>query len=69
MLLLEQLERNVLADRQVAAVFMAAGSKDVQLPQLQEQRAVFDAALVEVPKPGKKIDAEQLELRRALGVA
>lgn len=69
MLLIEQLERNVLADRHVAAVFMAAGAKDVTLPVLQEKRQLFDAALVEEPKVLSVVDSERWELRRALGVA
>lgn len=68
MLLLDQLERQVLADRHVAAVLMAAGAKDVKLPVLHEQRELFDAALVEEPSPTKQISTEQMELRRALGV-
>lgn len=68
-MLLEHLERHVLADRHVAAVLMAAGAKDVTLPSLQEQRDRFYAALVEEPKPMAQVDIEQLELRRALGVA
>jgi hypothetical protein len=67
--LLENLERQVLADRQVAAVFMAAGSKDMTLPTFAEKRALFDAALVEEPKPVSQVDSEQMELRRVLGVA
>lgn len=67
--LLDQLERHVLADRHVAAVLMAAGQKDVTLPDLAEKRAVFDAALVEEPKVLAAVDSEQWELRRALGVA
>lgn len=60
-----------MADRHVAAVFMAAGQKDVSLPTLMEQRRLLDAALLAdlqgVNESG--IDAEQMELRRALGVA
>lgn len=70
MLLLENLERQVLADRHVAAVFVAAGDKDTKLPTFAEQRQLFDAALAEEPKPALGgVDAEQMELRQALGVA
>jgi hypothetical protein len=68
-LLLDELERQVLADRHVAAVLMAAGAKDVTLPSLQEQRQLFDAALSAEPTPLTAVDSEQMELRRALGVA
>ncbi len=47
---------------------MAAGAKDVDLPNLQEQRDRFEAALLEEPRPMAPVDREQLELRRALGV-
>ncbi len=59
----------MLAERHVAAVFMAAGDKEAKLPNLQEERDLFEAALLEEPKPLAPVDVEQLELRRALGVA
>lgn len=68
MLLLDQIERQVLADRHVAAVLMAAGAKDVKLPTFQEQRALFDSALEAAPT-FSRISTEQMELRQALGVA
>lgn len=70
-LLLDQMERQVLADRQVAAVLMAAGAKDVRLPSLAEKRAEFDEALAAEPKPSavSLLSDEQRELREALGVA
>lgn len=67
-LLVEQLERQVTADRQVAAVFIAAGAKKVELPQLPEQRRLLEAALVEEPRVLTSVDSKQMELRRALGV-
>ncbi len=67
-MLLEYLARQVLADRQVAAAFIVAGSKDTTLPTFPEQRALFEAALVEEPQAAE-VDTEQMELRRALGVA
>lgn len=69
--MLDRIERQVLADRQVTAVLIAAGA-DIPLPNFYEQRAIFDASLVEEPKPQEPLseaDAEQLELREALGVA
>lgn len=65
MLLLDALERHVLADRHVAAVLMAAGAKDVTLPQLQDARDAFDGSLFAA---ADAIDTEQQELHRALGV-
>jgi hypothetical protein len=67
-LLLEALERQVLADRQVAAVFIAARAEGVDLPSFAEQRARFDAALVAEPV-AVQVETEQQELRRMLGVA
>ena len=64
-LLLDKLERQVLADRGAAATLMAAGAKGVTFPTLAEQRAMFDAALAEDPKAE---DTEQQQLRKALGV-
>lgn len=69
MLLLDQVERLVLADRHVAAVLLAAGAKDVTLPTFAERRLVFDEALTAEPKRLEAVDSEQMELRRALGVA
>ena len=68
-LLVDQLERQVLADRQVAATLLAAGASGVELPDVADKRRLFDAALVEEPRPVTPIDDEQWELRRALGVA
>lgn len=69
-LLLDQLERLLLADRHVAAVLIAAGAEGVTLPTYQERRALFDAALVAEPtQQANEVDDEQMELRRALGVA
>ncbi len=72
MILLDNLERQVLADRQVAAVFIAARAEGVNMPSFHEERVKFDAALVADPQdrlPTSQVDVEQTELRRALGVA
>lgn len=65
MLLLEQLERQVLADRQVAAAFLAAGAQKVTLPTVEDARSEFYRRLVEVEKP---LDPERRVLLEALGV-
>lgn len=52
----------------VTATFIAAGAKDRTLPEFHEKRLLFDAALVEEPKPVKQLDRDQLALRRALGI-
>ncbi len=69
MLLLDQVERQTLADRQVAAAFMAAGAKGVDLPTFAEQRQLLDASLEADLQAVEGGDSDQMELRRALGVA
>jgi hypothetical protein len=66
--LVERLERQTLADRQIAATLIASG-RGADMPDMRAQRAAFDAALVEEPAPVTLVDSEQWELRRALGVA
>lgn len=68
MLLLDNLERHVLAERHIAAVMIAAGAEGVTLPEFFEQRELFDASLIEPPRAAV-VDSEQMQLRRALGVA
>lgn len=68
-LLLDELERQVLADRHVIAVHNASGRYEEQpLPTFHERRTVFDAALVEEART-TDVDSEEMQLRRALGVA
>ena len=72
LLLVEQLERQVIADRQIVATYNASGHfEDRPLPNFYEVRQQFDAALVEEPSliPVSVADLEQMELRQALGVA
>jgi hypothetical protein len=64
-LLLEQLERSVLTERQVTVAMLAAGAKDVTVPDVGQAREEFMAALL--AEPGE-VDVGQLELMRALGV-
>lgn len=68
MLLVEQVERQALADRQAAASLIAGGAKDVDMPEVAERRALLEASLTEEPRV-LSVDSEQWELRRALGVA
>lgn len=67
-LLVEQLERQVLADRQIAALQFVMSGEGGDLPTLAESVAQFDEALVAAPQPAD-VDDEQMRLRRALGVA
>lgn len=62
----EQLERRALVERQMAVTALAAGAKDVKIPDLDEVRTQFDAALLEEPK---MVDADDVALRRRLRVA
>jgi len=62
-LLIEQLERRTLTERQVTAVLRAANA-DVEEPDCDEARARFDAALVAAPVP----ESPNARLLRELGV-
>jgi hypothetical protein len=64
-LLLESLERQVLAERQVSAIRVLAGGEDVAVQSLEDARAAFDAALVAEPVP----ESPREQLLRELGVA
>ena len=63
-LLVEQLERRTIVERQVAAVLRAAGA-DVEEPDCADARVRFDAALVAAPVP----ESPNARLLRELGVA
>jgi len=62
----QQVERRTLADRQVAAVYLAAGAEDVTMPDPEQARAEFDAALQAAPRP---MTWKQRMLRQLTGVA
>jgi len=66
---LERLERQVLGDRQIAALQAVMSGQGGDLPTFSEQQAAFDAALIAEPEPLSAVGREQMELRRALGVA
>lgn len=64
---MDQVERTVLAERQVAAVLLASGRvKDVEMPTVAAAVAAYDAALVAELHPAQD---QQSELRQILGVA
>jgi hypothetical protein len=64
-LLLDKWERQALADRQ--GLISRGVSED--LPTLAEAQESLDEALTAEPKRLEAVDSEQMELRRALGVA
>jgi hypothetical protein len=64
-LLLDQWERQTLADRQA---LLSQGIGD-DLPTLVQAQTRLDEALAAEPKRLEAVDSEQMELRRALGVA
>jgi hypothetical protein len=64
-LLLDQWERQTLADRQA---LLSQGIGD-DLPTLVQAQVRLDEALAAEPKRLEAVDSEQMELRRALGVA
>lgn len=65
---MEQLERQVLADRQVAALQLVMSGQGGELPALADLTRQFDLALRAEPAP-RGLNDEQLRLRRALGVS
>lgn len=67
-LLAEQLERQVLTDRQIAALQFVMSGEGGDLPTLAEAVQQFEDALEADPQPAH-VDDEQMRLRRALGVA
>ena len=64
-LLVERMERQVLSERQVAAVLASGGAENIEMPQMDEARAEFDAALVAEPVP----ESPRAAMLRELGVA
>lgn len=48
---------------------MAAGAKGIELPMLEDERRRFDRELAAAPQVLTVLDRDQLDLRRALGVA
>jgi hypothetical protein len=64
-LLLDQWERQTLADRQG---LLASGVRE-ELPTLFEAQQRLHEALVAEPKRLESVDNEQMELRQAMGVA
>jgi len=64
-LLLDQWERQTLADRQG----LLANGVRKELPTLAEAQRRLYEALVAEPKVLESVDSEQMELRRAMGVA
>ena len=64
-LILDQLERQMLADRQA---LIASGVRD-DLPNLPQVQESLDARLHAEPEPMAPVDYERLELLQALGVA
>ena len=67
-LLVEQLERQVLSDRQITAFQLVMGGEGGELPTLPDVLGKFDEALNAAPVPAG-VDDEQMRLRRALGVS
>lgn len=66
MILVEQIERRVLADR---SAFIVRGVEMKDLPSLHEAQVALDEALSAEPKKVESVDSEQFRIRRVLGVA
>lgn len=65
-ILTDRLEARVTADRQIVGAALAAGATGLDMPDPDEARERFDAALEAAPV---EVNQEQAELARALGVA
>lgn len=66
MLLIERLERHVLAERQVAMIAQLGGAKGVTVPTFDVERAKVDRLLEEAPR--REYEPEQAALIAALGL-
>lgn len=67
-LILERLERHVLAERHVAAVMRAAGAKRVQVPTWENYRARLDRELGADLHTRRTYDTDTEELITAVGL-
>jgi hypothetical protein len=67
-LLLERMERQVLAEQQMVATLAAAGAKDVEMPVFEQRQALLDELLV-APPARFDADPERAELLTVLGVS
>lgn len=65
MLLLEQVDRQTYAEMQIAATFMAAGAKGVDMPSIAVARERLNAALEASPQSASKAAV----LHEALGLS
>lgn len=66
-LLVERLERHVLTERHIAAVFAVNSTKKVTLPTFESERGKLDRLLGEGPERRER-DPEQAALIAALGL-
>lgn len=63
---MERQDRQTYAEMQIAATFVAAGGKGVEMPTIAGSRSTFDAALNAPPaSPRLGVIEEALGLRRA----
>jgi hypothetical protein len=61
-LLVDRVERRMATERQVAAVLLAAGAKDITLPDPDEALAELDRVLAAEPEPEKTDRAVLLDV-------
>lgn len=67
-LILERLERHVLAERQVAVIAKLGGDKRARLPMFDEYRARLDRELDTPTGPRRTYDTATAELITAVGL-
>lgn len=68
MWLVDSLERHLLLEYQTAVMAVAVGASGVEVPDLLERRARFDADLSTAPSATDPADDERDELRLLLGL-
>lgn len=66
-LMLDRVERLVLADRTGVLVALAMGAEG-DLPDVDEAAVAFEAALTADPAGGAVAESEEMELLRAIGL-
>lgn len=63
---MERVTAQTLADRSVAAIYQAAGAKEIEMPDVDTALSRLDALLVEEPR---QVPHDERVLRDALGLS
>ena len=68
-MLLEQLERRVLADRSAVLTASFTRGQELDLPNVADAQRELDEMLAAEPRVVESVDSQQFRMRAALGVA